>query len=283
MLPDPNAQQALTAHVKKTLVRSYDEPVWRGAWLGRTRGLWTGVAVGLAFDALFGAGLFAVAALCTAHLAIAGLAGGSLLLASMGTFAVAGMFFAMPLSADVGVQYSVAEGLRELEARLRSPGLEQALQQTPEGRAQLTAIAQSREEKHPRWWNPRVMASAVLLGLGVGAAVGLVSTLSVPLAPVIAIAQFLGTSSTIGTVAATNGFFGAFSALFGVNMPLLTSRLSDRFGRLLTGRVFEPAPAPVSLPIQSPTPLVSIAEEPPALSHVEALARQRASDIARQR
>ena len=230
-------------------VESYQHVASIGGWAGAGRTLWAistigvllGAAIGLVaplFPIIVGASTLAVAA--------------QAIPASMVVFAAMGLSMGfgggLMLGRVSGTAAAIAE---EQEKRMKSWTAQQILHNNP-GAEIIADTTQTNEPQQGRWQyvkdtcrtyiNPRVglvmTAIGLLGGLIMGAAF-IVSGGATAFAMAPALSTITGVTSiathTAGILAYSGGIGAAFGAIWNLNMPRLTNKLTEFYGKLTSG------------------------------------------------
>lgn len=226
---------------------TYDR-IHRKTWSKRTSGF-------LGAATLFG-GLGLVGGLVASFmpaildgLGVAGVTGGlpstAAVMGNMALFAGAASWLGLTIGADVGSNAGAATAMiEEQERRDRSRGPSPA----PEKSAAPT--------REPRMFN---IKTALLMG-AVFAAFGAMVAMSPITAPVVALAGFKAGTAAAGIAAAT--VLGMFGTTMGINFPVISNRLANKYSEILKGDAFENKPEQAAQP--QPQPELAAEQAPPA-------------------
>lgn len=263
-------------------VKSYQHTASIGGWSGAGRTLWAIAAVG----AVFGAAIGLIAPL--APLLVTGAAGAGAAIAAIPTsvavFAATGLSMGfgggLMLGRISGTAAAVAE---ESERRNKEWTIRQIKSMNPEAKI----IPDAPEEKPAKpslkdtlrtYINPRVGLAMTLIGAVGGLIVGaaFVATGAAPFAIMPALGAITGlgaeTFASAAAIAANSapimaysaGVGAAFGSLWNFNMPKITGKATEFFGKLtsgeMLGRKWEPEPAKSVEPQHAPIVQQPVAE-----------------------
>jgi len=282
-------------------VEAYDNVVMNKSFKGRTRGLWSGIILGLPSGVALG-GLAAVlpaligvaefSSISAASVITSGAIGGAAGIAI-------GIFGGQVIGASASAAASAAA---EKERREKTDSLEQQLSTHPDLPKMAAEYAAKKragtlDEQAPNHPNtlgeawaqskdfreflshlivPKALVASVGFGMVLGAAMGLAaaSGVSAPvLGPLLAhtgieipklAAGEMIAANWPSIVAASSAIVGSVTAIFGLNYPMAFTSVADFTGRLLSGNLFEGKSS--SIPSYTPSiPAVQTSHD--SLSH----------------
>lgn len=241
---DPRLQKAIELEKAKVRVEPYGDKVLAKTFSRRVSGLFSGSAIGLVCGTLVGAASLYLLPMLGVHMVATGLL-------PLAQFALAGMGVGALAGASAGASAgAVAAAAEERERREKAQGLEAQILANPHLQQQLIdkyaaadlqpdlpassfkEVIERSRSKHAlmdQMVNVKTMAAATAMCAGLGALLGY--TGEMPMLNMVA-------PDAASQVLFGAGVTGAMGALFGINIPVVFSSLSDLSGDLLSGRLF---------------------------------------------
>lgn len=242
--PDPRLLKAIELEKAKVRVEPYGDKVLAKTFSQRISGLFSGSAIGLVCGALVGAVSLYLLPLVGVQVAATGLL-------PLAQFALAGMGIGALAGASAGASAgAVAAAAEERERREKAQGLEAQILANPRLQQQLidkyadaellpdlpadsfkevVERARGKDTVMGQMINLKTMAAATAMFAGIGALLGFTGDM-----PMLDMAG----TDTGSRVLFGAGVTGAMGSLFGVNVPVVFTSLSDLSNDLLTGRLF---------------------------------------------
>ncbi|NBO18671.1 MAG: hypothetical protein EBV03_05465 [Proteobacteria bacterium] len=232
---------------------TYDR-IHRKTWSRRTSAF-LGAATLFGAVGMVGGAIASVLPAAMEGMGVSGAAGATLpdvgaVLGNMALFGGAAAWLGVTIGADVGANAGAgAAVIEEQDRRDREKGLAPTPSQQPQKPA-----------AKPRMFNAK---TALLMG-AVFAAFGAIVAMSPITAPVVALMGLKAGTTAAGIVA--GAVLGLFGATMGINFPVISNRLSNKYSEILKGDAFEnkpevaPQPAQPQLGTQPASPPAPAAE-----------------------
>jgi len=240
----------------KIEVASYFNKTFQGAWKGRTRAMFAGIALGLV------SGL-AVGSLAFLPLAMLGVIGTPCALLAIAFAGAAGLWQGQSAAADAGVTAgAISAAFEEREAREIASKISRG--ELPPEAAKVkrningqplpvsSSVAISSPEEvnlHSKNFSQMVNFKVMLSFIAVGALIGLFIGAAAPAAiPSALLFSKLGAPATGALILGANG------ALFGFNYSVILNKITNFMGDWLSGSVFngKEIPTPTQLAVTTP-------------------------------